>query len=135
MKGKFFKADTLDWQPNYMGQIVTHSSPSVSGADKLMFLDIKMEPEKCHSFHFHPNQEEIIYVIEGTIQQWIEDQPSDLRAGESAFIPKGVVHATFNLSGAPARLLAILGPCMGEEGYEVEDVFEHAPWKELAPLP
>jgi len=134
MNGKFFKQSDLAWQPNYMGQIATHSSPSVSDAEKLMFLDIKMEPGKCHSFHFHPNQEEIIYVMEGTIQQWIEQDSVELSAGESAFIPQGVIHATFNVSGKPARLLAILGPCIGEEGYEVTDVFEQEPWKALAPI-
>ena len=39
-----------------------------------------------------------------------------------------VVHASFNTSDRNARLLAILGPCIGPEGYELVDVADQEPW-------
>ena len=54
-----------------------------------------------------------------------------LSSGDSAFIGADVVHASFNDSGSPAKLLAILGPCIGEEGYALVDVFEEEPWSSL----
>ena len=42
-----------------------------------------------------------------------------------------MVHASFNVSAAPAKVLAILGPCVGAEGYELEEVHEQAPWSGL----
>ena len=134
MNGKFFKQSDLSWSPAPLGMDVWHSGPKQTGAKDLVFIEVTIEPGKFHSFHHHPNQEEIIYVLEGKIQQWIEQESKELITGESAFIPAGVVHATFNTFDQPARFIAILSPCMGEEGYEVEDVFEQEPWKSLAPL-
>ena len=42
-----------------------------------------------------------------------------------------MVHASFNVSSEPAKLLAILGPCSGSEGYELVDVANEAPWNGL----
>ena len=50
-----------------------------------------------------------------------------LRSGDSAFISTDVVHASFNVSDRNAKLLAILGPCIGSEGYELVDVAEQEP--------
>ena len=82
-------------------------------------------------FHKHPEQEEVIYVISGSIEQWIEQEKRQLCSGDSVFIGADVVHASFNDSGGPAKLLAILGPCIGEEGYALVDVFEEEPWRSL----
>jgi quercetin dioxygenase-like cupin family protein len=72
--------------------------------------------------HKHPRQEEVIYVIAGEIEQWLGKRRRVLRAGESVFIPKNTVHASFNVSKRSAILLAALGPCAGKEGYElIED--------------
>ena len=76
-----------------------------------------------------PAQEEVIYVIEGEVEQWLDRQKRVLRSGDAVFIPAGVVHASFNVAGAKARMLAILGPCVGREnGYEVTEVADQEPW-------
>ncbi|MEM6323330.1 MAG: hypothetical protein AAF748_06590 [Pseudomonadota bacterium] len=47
------------------------------------------------------------------------------------FIGADVVHASFNVGDDTAQLLAILGPCVGDQGYELIDVAGDAPWKDL----
>ena len=42
-----------------------------------------------------------------------------------------VVCVKFNVSDKPAKLLAILSPCVGEGGYELVEVFDQEPWKSL----
>jgi quercetin dioxygenase-like cupin family protein len=54
-----------------------------------------------------------------------------LGPGDSVFMPAGVVHATFNVSVEDARVIAILGPCVGEIGAEQVDVSDEAPWNGL----
>ncbi|MEM6696500.1 MAG: cupin domain-containing protein, partial [Pseudomonadota bacterium] len=51
--------------------------------------------------------------------------------GDSVFIGADVVHASFNVGDDTAQLLAILGPCVGDQGYELVDVAGDAPWKDL----
>ena len=42
---------------------------------------------KAHDFHFHPGQEEVIYVLEGSIEQWVERERMTLAAGDAVLIP------------------------------------------------
>ena len=50
----------------------------------------------------------------------------------SSVAPAGVVHASFNTSGADAKLLAILGPTIDDrDGYEMTEVADEEPWKSL----
>ncbi len=50
---------------------------------------------------------------------------------DSLFIGADVVHASFNIGDTDAKLLAILGPCVGEGGYETVEVGNEAPWNAL----
>ena len=120
------RPDVLDW-----GTLFWMSSPEVTNADKLVVLEVNLEPGKGHNFHKHPQQEEVIYVIEGEIEQWVGQEKRILHAGNSVFIPADGVHASFNIGTTTAKLLAILSPCIGAEGYELVEVYHEAPWNEL----
>jgi quercetin dioxygenase-like cupin family protein len=88
-------------------------------------------PVKGHSFHDHADQEEHIYVVSGTVEHWIEQEKRTLGPGDSVFMPSGVVHATFNIGAEDAKVIAILGPCVGDMGVEQVDVSGEAPWNGL----
>ncbi|MBB5353554.1 quercetin dioxygenase-like cupin family protein [Haloferula luteola] len=83
-----------------------------------------------HPFHTHPELEEVIYVLEGKVEQWVEDSARILSPGETAAIPAGVVHATFNPTDEDAVILAILSPGSSEGPFAV-DVSDQEPWKSL----
>ena len=56
--------------------------------------------------HTHPG-EELGYVVEGTLELLIEGQPPRIvKAGESFFVPAGVVHDGRNVGSGPAKVLA-----------------------------
>lgn len=133
MSGKFITQADMAWGKSPIGRDAIVSSPKETGAKNIMVIDAVFEPGKQHSFHHHPNQEEVIYVTEGVLEQWIEGEKRFLKAGDSCFIPAGMVHASFNSSDADARIIAILSPAIGEEGYEVEDVFDRPPWNTMRP--
>lgn len=118
--------EVLDW-----GQLRWMSTPEVSGAAALTVIEVELLPDRGHDFHKHPDQEEVIYVIEGEVEQWADKQSQVLKPGDSVFIPKGMVHASFNIGSGQAKLLAILGPCVGSGGYELVDVKDEEPWCSL----
>jgi quercetin dioxygenase-like cupin family protein len=131
MTGKFItstevKREQLDW-----GSLAWFSSPVASSAKNLVVLEVNLRPGGGHNFHKHPNQEEVIYLVEGEIEQWVDQEKQILRSGDSAFIGADVVHASFNVGGRDAKILAILGPCVGAEGYELVDVSRQEPWAHL----
>jgi quercetin dioxygenase-like cupin family protein len=73
----------------------------------------------------------MIIVKSGQIEQWIETENRVLGAGDSVFIDKDVVHASFNTGDETAKLQVVLGPVMGEGGYELVDVAGEEPWNSL----
>ena len=54
-----------------------------------------------------------------------------LRPGDSVYIDADVVHASFNDGDEDAHLQVILGPSVGEGGYELVDVAGEEPWASL----
>jgi quercetin dioxygenase-like cupin family protein len=131
MNGKFITAKDAKREQLEWGSLAWFSSPTASNAKDLVVIEVTLSPGGGHNFHKHPQQEEMIYVIDGEIEQWVDQQKRTLGSGDSAFIGAGVVHASFNVSARDARLLAILGPCIGPEGYELVDVAAQEPWASL----
>lgn len=130
MGGKFVMAketrpEVLEW-----GTLGWLSNPPSTGARQLTVIDVTLGPGKGHDFHKHPDQEEVIYVVAGTVEQWVDREKRTLGPGDSAFIPADMVHASFNVGSGDAKIVAILGPCVGEGGYELVDVSKRAPWKD-----
>lgn len=115
----------LDW-----GVFAPVSSPA-TGAERIMAIEATFLPGKCHDFHRHPNQEEVIYVLEGSIEQWIGQERRDLGPGDGVVIEAGEVHGSFNTGSGQAKILAILSPCVGADGYELEDMSGEQPWASL----
>jgi quercetin dioxygenase-like cupin family protein len=131
MPGKFTIArdvppDELDW-----GQLRWLSHPPSTGARQLTVIDVTLAPGKGHDFHKHPEQEEVILILAGEVEQWVDRDKRVLNPGDSAFVPAGVVHASFNVGEGDAKIVAILGPCVGDGGYELVDVAAEAPWNGL----
>lgn len=119
---------TLDW-----GRVAALCSPSGTGAKEIAILEGHLLPNKGHDFHKHPNQEEVIFVLSGQIEQWIDKEKQILGPGDSAFIPPGTVHASFNAGDGEANILAIFGPSVGADGVEMIDMAAEAPWNGLRP--
>ncbi len=120
------EVETLDW-----GNLTRLSGPKKTNAKDLVVIEVNIAPGQGHDFHKHPKQEEVIYCIKGKVEQWVGQEKQIIRAGESVFIPADMVHASFNVGKSDARLLAILGPSVGEDGYELVEVYEEAPWNTL----
>lgn len=131
MKGTFVPQNEMAHEQFDWGEIAWASRPQNTETKQLAILDVTIVPGMGHNFHRHPNQEEMIYVLDGQIEQWIEKEKKVLNPGDAVFIHKGVVHASFQMGEKPAHLLAILGPAVGEGGYELEDVSDQEPWSGL----
>jgi quercetin dioxygenase-like cupin family protein len=96
---------------------------------------VRMPPGRAHQFHRHPAMEEIIYVISGTAEQWVDRERRVLGPGESAHIPANMVHGTYNAGSDTLVFLAILSPARAA-GPALVDVHHEEPWRSLrTPLP
>ena len=67
---------------------------------------VELAPGVALGKHWHPG-EEIIYMIEGSLQYQIEDKPPvTLNAGEVLFVPARTIHAARNVGSVPGAELA-----------------------------
>ncbi len=99
-------------------------------AEQIMMARATFDPKTGHEFHYHEAREEMIYVLEGQVEQWVEHEKQILGPGDVAFIPAGVVHASFNVGDGPAKLLAVLGNKGASTAFAV-DVSDQEPWCNL----
>ncbi|MER3416718.1 MAG: cupin domain-containing protein [Gemmataceae bacterium] len=125
---KEMKVEHLPWGPHDW-----LCRPDIVEAEKLLLVRVHMPPGKAHAFHRHPEMEEIIYVLEGTAEQWVDREKRILGPGEIAHIPRDVVHGTYNAGPTTLRFLAILSPAK-IQGPPLIDMSQEEPWKSLRPL-
>ena len=78
---------------------------SVPGREAVQ-VRVDFDPGVAFGKHRHPG-EEIIYVIEGSLEYEVEGKPPmTLKAGEVLFIPAGTIHAAKNVGSGNAAEIA-----------------------------
>lgn len=105
----------FDW-----GHLTVTCGPSVNGAGQFSAGVVHVPPGKGHDRHNHPGSEEIIYVLEGTGEQMIEDEAGNpvtkvVRAGCTIFVPDSRFHSTLNTSDKPMKLFVVYSPAGPEQ--------------------
>jgi quercetin dioxygenase-like cupin family protein len=65
--------------------------------------------------HSHSHNEEIVYVLEGTLRYTVGSNTRDLTPGQTMHTPKGEVHGFSNPFGGTARALIVLSPDIGAQ--------------------
>ncbi len=94
---------------------------------ELLMVRANMEAGRSHPFHTHPTREEIIYILSGRAEQWINGDYRVLGPGEMILVPKGEIHGTYNPFRERLVFLAILSPANAPDP-AVVDVSTEEPW-------
>jgi quercetin dioxygenase-like cupin family protein len=127
---RFVTANTARIERAAWGKHWWLSEPELTGTRLLTMVRVTMRPGTGHHFHYHPSREELIYIVDGAAEQWVDREKRLLKTGECAFIPAKAVHAIFNSSRKPMTFLAILSPAEAPGPFLV-DVYEEEPWRSL----
>jgi mannose-6-phosphate isomerase-like protein (cupin superfamily) len=64
-------------------------------------------PGKANPLHYHPNCEELLYLLEGTGWHSLDDGGIDLRPGMTIRVPAGVKHHLVNTGTGPLTCLVV----------------------------
>lgn len=78
--------------------------------------EARLPPGGATTPHYHPQTEEIYYLLEGTARMRIAGEERDLRAGDAIAIPPGQVHQIVNTGAGTLKFLCCCAP-----GYEHAD--------------
>jgi quercetin dioxygenase-like cupin family protein len=104
--------------------------PGMVADTNLMFVRAQLPPGEAHPFHFHPKMEEVLYILSGTAEQWIEKERRVMKPGDAIYLPAGLIHGTYNVGTEVLDFLAVLSPAKSDGPVTVE-VGDHEPWKSL----
>ncbi|MCY0095330.1 cupin domain-containing protein [Hoeflea ulvae] len=105
----------FDW-----GHLTLTCGPKVNGACKFSAGVVHVPSGQGHTRRNHPGAEEIIYVLEGSGEQMIEDTDGNpvtqhVRAGCTIFVPESRFHSTLNTGSEPMKLFVVYSPAGPEE--------------------
>jgi len=129
---KFVKDKDLIYEKAFGRLHYWHYHPEIIKQADSYMVKVVMPKGGGHNFHVHPEMNEILYVLKGNAEQWIEDEMQILEEGDSVYIGANVAHGTFNAGEGDLEFLAILSPPEGWEAGTV-DVSENAPYSEYRP--
>jgi quercetin dioxygenase-like cupin family protein len=128
---KFVMAGDVDTETFDWGSAGMRCAPRGTGCTSFVVMDVRLDPGFFHAFHKHPDQDEMIIMKSGRIEQWLNDERLELGPGDSVYIDKDVVHGSYNDFSEPAELQVVLAPAVGDGGYVAVDVSGEAPWASL----
>lgn len=69
--------------------------------------------------HVHANEDEIVYVLDGTYEVSLGDERRTVSAGGCAILPRGIVHGFRNVGETAGRFVCVITPG-GLEEYFLE---------------
>ena len=93
------------WRPGVMTRM--HVS-AATGSVQLCVFQQWCDPGKGAPTHLHA-VEEVLTVLEGEAEIWIEDERATLTAGQSMIVPAGRKHGFRNTGGGTLHVQAIAG--------------------------
>jgi quercetin dioxygenase-like cupin family protein len=75
------------WREPPPGDFILKVSPKNNGSQHLVMVTEDMAPGDEFPMHKHLGQDEILYIVKGTVHAHVGDQERDLHAGATVFIP------------------------------------------------
>jgi quercetin dioxygenase-like cupin family protein len=99
----------------FQGGLLTIHADSADTACQFALVEFEGGPGGEPPLHVHRNEDELFYVLEGTLNVFRGFEEITLKPGESAFLPRNVPH-TFKIMSQHARFLGYITPA-GFEGY------------------
>ena len=94
------EADSFPW-----GSIKWLMGQSIDADAEQTFGMVYINAGEQNPPHYHPNCEEILYVLSGTCEHTYDDQRFQLGPGDSIRVPAGVKHQAINNGWEPIRAI------------------------------
>ena len=103
-----------EWRPGVMTRM--HVS-AVAGAGELCVFEQFCEPGRGAPTHLH-TVEEVLTVLDGEAEIWVEDERGTLAAGQSVIVPPGQWHGFQNVGETVLHVQAILAAPIFEASFD-----------------
>ena len=113
-------------QPNWLqtrpGESCLIRVPAADTNGVYSFVEIVSDPGDGTPLHVHQNEDEYLFVLEGTARCALGDKIFDAEAGTMVTLPKNVPHAWGNRSTSKLRIAVICHPGGAEDAMRIIDI-------------
>jgi mannose-6-phosphate isomerase-like protein (cupin superfamily) len=100
------EAPLVEWRPGVRTRL--HSSEAAEPGS-LCVIEQWCDPGLGAPTHTHFEVEEVIAIVEGSAEVWVEDSTSTLSAGDSVLLPPHSQHGFRNVGESTLHTFAIFG--------------------------
>ncbi len=108
--GRFIRwiADDKTMQPQYFSSCVIRV----------------LQGETVRPAHSHPEGEELIYIMSGTGQAWVDGEIQPMRTGTAVLFEQGQVHMIRNVGDEEMKVVCFFAPPTGLDNYKLYEGVE-----------
>lgn len=108
-----------DWLQTRPGERCLIRVPGADTGGAYSLVEIVSEPGDGTPLHVHRNEDEYLFVLEGTARFRLGDRTFDVEAGTMVTLPKNVPHAWGNRSDTRLRIVGMCYPGGVEEALRI----------------
>jgi len=94
-------------EPQEWGRLEWMVADSQGNSDVLTVGKCFIQPGNNNPVHHHPNCDEVLMVVRGTIRHRVNDEYVEMRAGDTISIPMGATHNAVNIGDEECELVII----------------------------
>jgi quercetin dioxygenase-like cupin family protein len=69
------------------------------GGEQVLLCRVRYEPGKQVPLHVHPDAEQVMFILDGSVDMTIEGQTATLRAGDVVVVNRGQQHEVYSPDG------------------------------------
>jgi mannose-6-phosphate isomerase-like protein (cupin superfamily) len=106
----FSTAESRTWFQPLPGEKIAMRVESNHSSGAFSLTEIIVAPQAGPPLHIHTDADEVLYVLDGTVDFVCGGEQFRTSTGGFAAIPRGKPHAFRNFEATPARMLVLLTP-------------------------
>lgn len=104
-RGGMTRRDAAVVEPQAWGRLEWMVSGALENSDMLTVGKCFIDPGRNNPPHLHPNCDEVLHVLRGTIRHRVGDDHVEMGPGDTISIPAGAVHNASNIGNEEAEFL------------------------------
>ncbi|MEN3274008.1 MAG: hypothetical protein V7636_2769 [Actinomycetota bacterium] len=118
-KGSLHRRDDITPDVSDFGELCWHVNATLVPGTNMTLGEVTIDAGFANPLHRHDNCEELLYLIEGTLEHRIGDEWFTMGPGDVIRVPVGVPHQGRNTGDGPARMVVAYDS--GDRHFEVVD--------------
>jgi quercetin dioxygenase-like cupin family protein len=113
-RGGYVALSDVKVDPQTWGRLEWMVSGDIGNSDNLTVGKCYIQPHDQNPPHYHPNCDEVLHVLRGTIRHRLGDEYIEMSAGDTISIPQGTIHNAENLGDTEAEFVIIFSTATRE---------------------